>query len=301
MPTTLAARPYTRSNDNFLESFSLFWKTKRYADSTLKEYVRHLRLFEQHIDRSFLAVEQVDIERYLAGMLGRLSAGTAAYATRAIRKFYWWLAKDGHIDTNPAKLVPMPQVPEPVTKMASSDEIKALLRNCRDDKMFAGFNDVRDAALIHVFRSTGVRIGEAARMKLEHIDVANGLILIPTSKTRSPRTVRLDPRARRAMSKYLRRLDQSCPDGVWRSAAGKHLSLDGVKQIVERRAKAAGVAVSAHQLRRSMATDWLSRGGSETALQTLVGWSSNRMVARYTKQRAAELAFDEHCRLYDGR
>jgi integrase len=135
-------------------------------------------------------------------------------------------------------------------------------------------------------------------VELHHINLAERWIIIPKTKTGKPRIAAIDASAARAVSAYLRRLDQVDDGIVWRSANGAHLQLSGVKQAFERRAKRAGVAVTPHQLRRAFAGDYMRRGGSQTALQALAGWSSPRMVDRYLGAQRQEIALQEFHRLY---
>ena len=50
--------------------------------------------------------------------------------------------------------------------------------------------------------------------------------------------------------------------------------------------------------RRFAATEWVRRGGSEVGLQATLGWSSNAMVARYTRTHRQELSLAEHRKLF---
>ncbi len=67
--------------------------------------------------------------------------------------------------------------------------------------------------------------------------------------------------------------------------------------MIERRSKAAGVKVTAHMFRRSVAERWLAAGGSETLLRYHAGWESHLMVKRYVRANGERLAVDEHRRL----
>jgi len=65
---------------------------------------------------------------------------------------------------------------------------------------------------------------------------------------------------------------------------------NGVGQAITKRARRAGVNLTAHSFRRGLATRWLRSGGSEVHLMRVAGWSSPRMVARYTSAVATEEA-----------
>jgi hypothetical protein len=46
-----------------------------------------------------------------------------------------------------------------------------------------------------------------------------------------------------------------------------------------------------------MAVRWLQKGGSETALMARAGWKSRKMIDRYVRSAAEELASEEFDRL----
>jgi integrase len=57
--------------------------------------------------------------------------------------------------------------------------------------------------------------------------------------------------------------------------------------------------VTCHAFRRSLAVRWLRARQSETLLMQLTGWSSPRMVARYTARLAQEAALEPQKALQD--
>ncbi len=290
-------KSHTRFNDNFLESFTASWLAEGLAERTIGEYVRHLRGLARYLDGSFLDATRQNLEAHVTAEMNRLCPASAAYTARAIRRFYAWLLLEEEIDKNPALHLKTPKVPEPVTKIATVEDVQKMMSMCRRG-MFATFNHRRDLSLLHMIRASGMRISEIARVELPHIDLTARAIIIPRTKTGKPRIAPIDPHAVRVISAYLRLLDQDDHGIIWRTEAGVHLRLSGVKQAFERLAKRAGVKVTPHQLRRAFAGEYLRRGGSQTALQALAGWASPRMVDRYLGVQRAEIALEEHRRLY---
>ena len=64
------------------------------------------------------------------------------------------------------------------------------------------------------------------------------------------------------------------------------------------RAKQAGVSgFHVHRLRHTAAVRWLKAGGTETGLRAHAGWTSNAMIARYSKTASEQLAGEEFNRL----
>jgi integrase len=64
---------------------------------------------------------------------------------------------------------------------------------------------------------------------------------------------------------------------------------DGIRELLYRRAAAAGVAgVHPHRFRHTFAHRWLAGGGQEWDLMMLAGWRSDDMPSRYAASTAVE-------------
>ena len=85
--------------------------------------MRHLRGFARYLDGSFIEATRQDLEAYVTAEMGRLSPATAAYTTRALKRFYGWLTDEEELESNPALRLKTPKVPEPVTKIATQDDV----------------------------------------------------------------------------------------------------------------------------------------------------------------------------------
>jgi integrase len=144
-----------------------------------------------------------------------------------------------------------------------------------------------------------MRRGEVANMKPEHLDLENQRLLIPKTKTKSPRPARLHDELVDAILRYQRVVPTRAV--MWPSASNRYLgaiTAPGIGQMIKRREKAAGIKLGTHAWRRRMAGEWIARGGTETGLMAAAGWSSTAMVARYSKGVAQENAMAESERLF---
>jgi integrase len=212
-----------------------------------------------------------------------------------IKGFVRWAAAEGLCD-NFTQRLRTPKVPEPVTKVATEGEIDALLDTCTG----RSFHSLRDAAIISVLASTGMRRSECSRVALDDIDPDAGSITIPKTKNGKARTVYLTPDARRRLGRYIR-VRSNHPHSdlsvLWLASAGAMQS-DSIRLMLERRSKRAGVKVSSHQFRRAYAYSWLKNGGSQVGLMTTAGWTDPSMPMVYLRAVSADLAREEHTRLF---
>jgi site-specific recombinase XerD len=279
-----------------LEAFCAHFRLLGNSEHTLENYLGALKRLETMLGhssetkRELGSATPLDLRSYLAERSTQVQAATLAGDVRALRCFYRWRAEALSAE-NPALSLKLPKIPEPVTESCSRESYLKLLAAIPS----SGFMNARDRALITVLWSSGARLSEVARMRREDLDLAAGTFVIPRAKSRRPRTVGLTPEAVKALKQYLKFSKLHTP-ALWWGTQGP-LSDEGIKQMLQRRSKAAGVNVSAHMFRRGVAERWLAAGGSETLLRYHAGWESHLMVRRYIRANGERLAIDEHRRL----
>jgi site-specific recombinase XerD len=157
--------------------------------------------------------------------------------------------------------------------------------------------DIRDAALIAVFHSTGGRCSEVARLLIEEYDHAGRAGLFK-GKGNKEREAYLHPQAAARMDAWLtllnerrgpvfRRVDR------WGNIGVQPLTGAGIRDIIDRRRRAAGLKpLSSHDWRRTLVGDMLEDGEDLVTVQEYVGHADPATTARYdrrpkTRKRAA--------------
>ena len=264
---------------------------KHYAANTIREYTRLAGLFfDDHPD----GVTALTREQVACWISQGATQSRKRWRWLSLRALGKTLIQDGLIDTDPTAGIRMPQevvVPQPIV---SDDDLKALLETCNGTTSA----DIRDRALLLVMASTGARRAEIATLRVSDVDLDLGAVLIRNGKGGRSRTAFLDTRSRRALIKWIIHADIGGHDPLWRSQRGNALNGDGIKQVIKRRSRRAGIHVTAHQFRRRLAAKWLLEGGSEVGLRTAAGWNSGAMVAWYAAMAATEVAQTEHQRIF---
>ncbi len=198
----------------------------------------------------------------------------------------------------------------PRGRAVTQGELRALLDACylawQVDKHRSPLH-LRDAALIAVLYSSGLRRAEAAALDVADYEAGTGSLRIRAGKGNKARIAYTSAGERALLDAWLRSRAAAAP-GAERSGAlfcpvlrgghlrVRHMDPRTILEALQRRAKEAGVAhLTPHDLRRSMIGDLLDAGADLATVQRLAGHSGPGTTSRYdrrgekTRARAAEL------------
>ena len=130
-------------------------------------------------------------------------------------------------------------------------------------------------------------------MKVDDLDWKDRTIIV-TGKAGKQRRVSIGHKTAQAIERYLRKRAIKS-DWLWLGSANKPLIINGLRMMLQRRFKDAGVRFrGAHAFRRGFAMEYLASGGQEGDLEELGGWENYAMVSRYAKANAGERAINAH-------
>jgi site-specific recombinase XerC len=151
-----------------ISSFRLHLAAEGKASKTVRTYTEAVQWFAAaHLRRetgltSWEQVGKQDIQRWIVRLLDRYSSAYASNQHRALQQFFKWLAAEDEIPDPMAGLKP-PRVPGKPVPVFTAGDLPRLERACADRT----FADRRDAALIAVFRATGIRLSELAGIRYD--------------------------------------------------------------------------------------------------------------------------------------
>lgn len=231
-------------------------------------------------------VDSRDVQQWVAWLLSRYSESYGRQQYRALRQFFLWLSAEDEIPDPMARLR-APAVREKPVPFFTSVELSKLEKACRGNK----FAQRRDAAIMSVFRATGIRLAELAGIRYDPDDPRRSDVdldrreIYVRGKGGKDRIVRIDHEAARRIDRYLRVRaghEQSHRLGLWLGTGGRGpLTANGIYQMVKRRGDQAGVRMYPHRFRHHFSHTWLERGGAEGDLMELNSWSSPQMLLHY--------------------
>jgi integrase len=185
----------------------------------------------------------------------------------------------------------------------NDDELRSPIATCstpthrRDEPL----HHRRDEAIIRLMMETGIRAGELIALHTDDLDLPAGRITIRFGKGGRGRVIPVGPATAQALEAYLEvRRDHPGAEEppLWLGARGTQFRYDSLGRALRRRAKLAGIeGFHPHKLRHTAAHPWLAKGGSESGLMAMAGWTRTDMLVRYTRAAAGERAAAEARRL----
>ncbi|WP_168586120.1 tyrosine-type recombinase/integrase [Saccharopolyspora sp. ASAGF58] len=255
-------------------------------------------LAEQQLDIEPDRVKPHHVDDFIADIIEATSAANGAHHYRNLRVFFGWLVKRDEMSSNPMDKTEPPNVAEKITPLLSDEEHRAVFAVCggRD------FAARRDTAIILLFIDTGIRVSEMASLRKDDIDLKTRQFQL-RGKGGKVRIVGFGNSTGLALARYLKEREKhshAASPALWLSSRRDlALKTDGIKNMLNRRGKQAGVSGSlhAHRFRHDFSHRWQDAGGSEHGLMLIAGWSSNKMARHYGKQAAARRALKEQARL----
>jgi integrase/recombinase XerC len=278
---------------------------------TLRAYQREIENFvawmkEWYTDITVDRIEHTQIRAYLGILYERgLSKASAARALAAIRSWFKWLARAGHIEQNAATLVSTPKLPKHLPRVPSIEQMNRVVDSVRDD---AASWPARDRAILEMLYGCGIRNAELTGLNLADIHWSNEAVLV-RGKGQKQRYVPLGDAAAQALRAYLaersaRLAAASAEKAIDTPALFLNLQLRGlgggsharlttrsVGRIVKRIAILRGLPadVHPHTLRHAFGTHLLEEGADLRAIQELLGHERLSTTQRYTQLTTAQL------------
>ena len=299
--------------DSAIEQFSRYLLSARNASrETVRAYRREvsdLRDFLSETGRTMFppggagwwkSVSVADLRRYLAARFPGRKGSTMARKIAALRSFFSFLVTRGEIPGNPAIGVTAPRRSMRLPEFLPVDEMMDLLRSLPAE----GEAGRRDAAILELLYSSGLRVGELVSLRRKDVLLEEGTVRV-LGKGRKERIVPVGEKALLALSKYLaegaragtRDGEEEWEGAIFRNLRGGALSARSVARILEKALERAGIGrhLSPHGIRHSFATHLLESGADLRAIQEMLGHASLSTTQRYARVNVSHLvrAYEE--------
>lgn len=263
---------------------------RRLSPLTAKNYLRDVHaLFALCPQTPLQELGAKQLRHFMATLHGRgLSGKTLARMLSAWRSFFAWLCQYQGFLLNPCTGLKAPRQPKLLPQALSPDVTAHLMEVEGDDELA-----LRDRAMLELFYSSGLRLSELAGLNCE--DLQDGAQTVRVlGKGGKTRIVPVGTKAREALHHYLEKHPSTT--ALFRSKAGRRLSVRTIEERVRLRALQAGMSepVHPHMLRHSFASHVLQSSGDLRAVQEMLGHASIASTQVYT-----HLDFQHLAKTYD--
>src|ERR1700751_3789186 len=168
---------------------------------TIKAYSGDLANFAAYAgSRGWKQIDHIAIRGFLSHLYQKgLSKTSVARSLAAVRSLYRWLAREGVVEQNPAKLVATPKLPKKLPLVPTIEEMNSVL----DGEMpeIAAFPE-RDRLMLELLYGCGIRNSELTGINLDDIRLSAEAILI-RGKGKKERYVPFGASVKSALVGYL--------------------------------------------------------------------------------------------------
>lgn len=266
-------------------------KRKNCSKHTLKNYMSTLKQFVLWVDVPIEQVTHRTVLSFMDYLLDkRLKPKTINCYLNSIRGFYEYLIEEEQVP-----------ITHPVKRGYSLRLSRPLPRYLRDEDVPRLFNVIRskrDRAMFMLMLRCGLRVEEVAKLTMAALDLPRSQLFVYEGKGVKDRVVYLSNDAYKILVQYLKARPSSRAKRVFLIEKGrfkgKPIQVRGIQHRMQHYAKKAGLKVSCHQLRHTMATQLLNADADLVTIQDLLGHTRIKTTQRYCQISNLKVQRDYH-------
>lgn len=246
------------------------------SQKTLKLYSSRVKDFVINCNKPIEKVQRSDIQQYLFQYedTHNVSRRTLQTYRIALLAFFKWASTEQLIEKNPMDGVRKIKYQRKPRKALTSDQMAQLKGSCCNAK---------ELAIIETMYSTGCRIAELAKLKLQDTDIENGIVHLH-GKGGKYRDSYLSPDAKWALKQYMKQRNDDCQYLICSTRGSHGVSTDQMRRDVHRIALRCDMGwVTPHILRHTFATRMLRNNVPVTDIQHIMGHASANTTMIYAE------------------
>ena len=216
-----------------------------------------------------------------------LAKSSIARKVAALRSFFKYCFKRGHIEKNPAHLLIVPKKDKTLPKTVNQSDLERLM----DAVDITTPKGLQDRTILEVFYGTGIRVSELVGLNITDVDIRSKQIIVH-GKGNKERVIPLGDTAVNIIKDFLKqrtqlygdRTDSDARKALFIAASGQRMYDRAVRYMVERYLKQHSEVTqkSPHVLRHSFATHMLDNGADIRIIKEFLGHSNLAATQVYT-------------------
>jgi integrase/recombinase XerC len=288
--------------DQLLERYLKYLHVERNASPRTVIAYRHALAKFMEFVADKVSWENCTAQQFRGFLLDCMKKGMARSYVRltfaALRSFYKYLIEREGFRDNPLREVQLPKMEKKlpiVLSVLQVDELLTVPKKVERQSQAPVWAASRDAAMLELFYSSGLRLSELAALNVADVDTFGETVRV-FGKGRKERIVPVGQVALKALQQY--RLEAKVQAGpLFLSKLKKRMSARSIWLMLRKHLSQTSIQlrVSPHKLRHSFATHLLDNGADLRSVQTLLGHanlSTTQIYTHVTMERVKK-AYDE--------
>lgn len=267
------------------------------SEHTITSYQNDLTSFleftatvnEQNIDQvDITIITRLNIRLWLGDLSEKGLAKTSiARKVAALRSFFKYCFKRGHIEKNPAHLLVVPKKEQTLPKTATVEDINRMM----DAVDIESAKGLQDRAILELFYGTGMRLSELTGLNISDIDLKQQQVTVQ-GKGNKQRIIPLGNTVVTILNQFIEkrpelygeRTDGDAKKALFLAASGQRIYDRAVRYMVEDYLKQTSEVTqkSPHVLRHSFATHMLDNGADIRIIKEFLGHANLAATQVYT-------------------
>lgn len=300
------------TNESALQQFKDYIENeKQYSALTVRSYLTDITDFLSFVQNEGFGDNLLDIKRerifghYFNHLSGKKYANKSiARKLSALKAFYKYHYRVGHIDINITLALKAPKVEKRLPKVVSDKEIDLIYQSI-DTKKPLG---IRNYLIFDLLYSTGIRASELCNIDIQSVELGSKRLLIH-GKGSKDRYVILHDKLVDQLRSYitytrpilLAKGDTLSSKLLFINYKGGNLTPRGLRVILNQLFNDAGeyIKISPHMLRHSFASTLLNHGADLRVVQELLGHEhlkTTQIYTHLTTEKVRQLYKESHPR-----
>lgn len=216
-----------------------------------------------------------------------MAKSTIARKVAALRSFFKYCFKRGHIEKNPAHLLVVPKKDKSLPKTATVEDIERMMGAVNTETT----RGLQNRAILELFYGTGMRLSELTGLNLSDIDLKQHQVTVK-GKGNKQRIIPLGKTVSNVLKDFIEkrpelygdRTDADAKKALFIAASGQRIYDRAVGLIVEKYFKMTSEVTqkSPHVLRHSFATHMLDNGADIRIIKEFLGHANLAATQVYT-------------------
>ena len=279
------------SDDQLSDAFLQFMRVeKSCSERTLRNYSQAMNACKTYFDDSGFPGWKACTSEHFRGYLYHcmqleMARSTIRLRFSALRSFYKFLVHRQGLEKSPIADLQLPKQERKLPTILNQKQIIELLDaplKAELPKQAPDWMPLRDAAILELFYSTGLRISELASLTVEAILSDQGIARV-MGKGGKQRVVPIGSYALKALQSY-RHAAAVHEGALFLNKSRRPLSTRSISSMLDKYLKQTTIPihVTPHKLRHSFATHLLDNGADLRAVQELLGHASLSTTQIYT-------------------